>query len=320
MTRIVGLGGGIGAARLWRLLARTVDPADLTLIVNTADDLWMHGLRICPDLDTTVYALSGLQDAERGWGVRDESWRCMAALRPLGGETWFGLGDRDLAMHLLRTGMLREGAGLAAVTAHVVRELGVRVRVLPMTEQEVATWVHTPDGREMHYQEFLVRRWAAPELRSVAYRGLPDAVPTPGVLAAIADADVVVLAPSSPIASIEPIVALPGVRAALERRARDVVAVTPIVSGVPVTEAGEGRRAVARSRLLNACGTPATATGVAGRYRGLAATFVLDRADADEAGAIEALGHRVVLAETLVHLGRDPGSLVGALLGTALIG
>lgn len=316
MTRVVGLGGGIGAARLWTLLAGVLPPEDLTLVVNTADDLCMHGLRVCPDLDTTLYALSGRLDVERGWGVKGDSWSARSVLGELGGETWFGLGDQDLGMHLFRSGLLRSGLGLAAVTGRAARALGVDVDVLPMTEQEVATRVRTVDGRSMHYQEFLVRAGAEPRVRSVTYEGLAEAQPTPGVLKAIDAADVIVIGPSNPVASVEPILGLPGVRSALAARRRKVVAVTPVVSGVPVEDAAERRRALSRTRLLEATGSPSTASAVAARYDDLVGTFVLDPADGTEAADVVALGLDVVVAPTLVHLDADPAPLLEALLGT----
>ncbi|MGH8931015.1 MAG: 2-phospho-L-lactate transferase CofD family protein, partial [Egibacteraceae bacterium] len=245
--RIVGLGGGIGASRLWRALAGAVPLESLTLVVNTGDDLWYYGLRVYPDLDTTVYALAGRQDTERGWGVRGESWRCMAALRSLGQalghEVWFNLGDTDLATHLLRTGLLREGTGLAEVTARLAAAMGVRARVLPMTEDEVTTRVEVAGGRTLHYEEFLVRHSAAPAVQRVIYEGAGRATPAPGVLDALAEADLVVLGPSNPLASIAPILAVPALRPALRARRAEIVAVSPIVAGTPITDPGEQRRA-----------------------------------------------------------------------------
>jgi LPPG:FO 2-phospho-L-lactate transferase len=316
VRRIVGLGGGIGASRLWTALARAMDPDALTIVVNTGDDLWHHGLRICPDLDTTLYALSGRQDAERGWGVRGETWRCMDGLRSLGEDVWFNLGDVDLATHLLRTGLLREGMGLSRVTARLAEAMGVQVRVLPMTEDEVTTRIETADGCVLHYEEFLVRHAAAPAVRAVQYDGVEGAAPAPGVLEAIAAADLVVLGPSNPVASIDPILALPGVRTGLLACTAEVVAVTPSVTAISVAGTGDERRATSRAALLAAEGLPATATAVAGRYRDLCDRFVLDAADAAEAPAIRALGVEVTTARTLLHLGAPAAELVAALLAS----
>ena len=311
---VVGLGGGIGASRLRAALARAVDPSRLTLIVNTADDLWVHGLRVCPDLDTTLYALSGRQDLERGWGLRGESWRCMNALRSLGRDVWFSLGDTDLATHLLRTGLLREGVGLVEVTAHLARALNVRGRVLPMTEDEVATWIEPVSGQRMHYEEFLVLHQAVPPIQRVTYEGIESATPAPGVLEALYDADLVIIAPSNPVASIIPILSLAGLRGAIRTDAA-IVGVAPIVSRIPIKNAGERRRAASRAALLKAIGVSPTATGVAELYKGLIARYVIDSADACESEAITSLGIHPIPVPTLLHLGAKPDPLMDAVLG-----
>ena len=317
--KVAGLGGGIGAARLWVALRDHAPGVDVTAVVNTAEDLWLHGLRICPDIDTTLYALSGRQDVERGWGVRDETWRCMQTLAEIQGPQWFNLGDRDLAVHLHRTGRLAAGASLSAVTAELAEAFGVGARVLPMSDDEVTTMVRTFEGTTMHYQEFLVRRHAEDEVRSVELvcaEHLPAAA-APGVLDAITEADLVVIAPSNPVASVDPILSLPGVREAVTRRASSVVVVSPIVSGRPITSPGEAGRARSRAALLASIGLPATATGVAQHHQGLASRFVIDTADAGEADAIRALGYRVDLAETLLHEGASAPDLVAVLLDRA---
>jgi LPPG:FO 2-phospho-L-lactate transferase len=309
----VGLGGGIGAARLWPVIRDAVGPSALTVVANTGDDLWMHGLRICPDVDTTLYALSGLQDRARGWGRRGESFRCMDALRALGHDVWFHLGDLDLATHLLRTGLLHDGVGLAEVTRRLALAMRVSTPVLPMTEHEVTTRVETDTGL-LHYEEFLVRDHAVPAVHRVVHEGLSEARPTPGVLDAIAAAELVVLAPSNPVASMAPILGVPGVRDALRAAAAPVIAVSAIVSGVAIDDPGEQIRAASRAALLAAVGVPATATGVASLYTDLCGRFVLDVADADEADAIAALGMEPVVASTLLHHGADPAALLDAVL------
>lgn len=297
---IVGLGGGVGASRLWRaLLAQGLEPADLTVVVNTADDLWVHGLRVCPDVDTTLYALSGRQDLERGWGVRGETWRAMDALRELGENPWFNLGDLDLGTHLFRTGLLREGVGLAAVTQRLAAGLGVGTRVLPMTEDEVTSYVLTVSGSLLHFQEFHVARRSRDEVRNLSYRGIDQARPAPGVLAALLTADLVVIAPSNPLASVAPILALPGIREALRATAAPVVAVTPIVSGVPITDPGEQHRADTRAGLLRSIGLSHTASSAASLVRDVADAFVLDPADEIETETIAGFGLDVLVASTL---------------------
>jgi LPPG:FO 2-phospho-L-lactate transferase len=315
MGEIVGLGGGIGSSRLWRVLGRAVGPSSLTLIVSTAGDLRLHGLRICPDLDSTLYALSGRQDSERGWGLRDESFRCQSALRDLGGESWFSLGDLDLATHLYRTGLLGGGATLTEVTARLATALGVRSRVLPMTDHDVTTMVSTTDGRLLPYEEYLLREQAAPGVRGVRFDGIGAARPAPGVLAAIESADLIVLGPSNPVASMLSILGLPGVTQALEQHRDRVVAVSPVVAGVPFTDEAERRRGQARAALLAAINLPATAAGVARLYRDICARLVYDRADQDEGARIEAQGPQPVAADLLLHQGASPDSLLSALLG-----
>lgn len=307
------IGGGIGAARLWRGIAAITDEP-VTVVVNTADDIWMHGLRVCPDIDTVLYALSGRQDTERGWGVADESFRCMAELGGLGEQVWFHLGDRDLATHLLRTGMLREGHTLSEVTRRLAEGMGVPHRVLPMTDAEVATEVRLSTGETLHYQEFLVRRGARDQVAAARYRGMEHAAPADGVLASIQRSRLVVLGPSNPVASLGPVLALPGVKEALCRTRARVVGVTPVVSRVPITDAGEAARARSRAALLHHRGTPHTAAGIAALYRDFCDVFVLDDADAEEAEEIAALGVIAAPTATLVRSPRDGISLAHRVL------
>jgi len=311
--KVVGLGGGIGASRLWTALLARGDEIDLTLAVNTGEDLWMHGLRVCPDLDTVLYALSGRQDTERGWGVRNETWRCMQALGEIGGPQWFNLGDRDLAVHLYRTGRLRDGDPLSEITSDLARSFGIGCRVLPATDAEITTRVVTLDGRDLHYQQFLVREQANPRVARTYLRGPARAEPTAGLLADIASADLVVIGPSNPVASLGPILRLAGMRETL-RGARDrTVAVTPIVAAVPITDHGERTRARSRARLLTAAGFAPTPAGVAAFYADVAGTFILDRADL----AVENEHLRVIAVETLLHRGVDPEPLLTALVSAA---
>ena len=312
--RVVGLGGGIGAARLWKALLTRVAPTDLTLVVNTGEDLDLYGLRICPDLDTVLYALSGRQDAVRGWGLLDESWRAMDALRELAQPVWFNLGDRDLGTHLMRTGLLASGVPLSEVTRQLALAQGVTVRVLPMCEEPVTTRVTTEDGRDLHYQEYLVRERAQPRPVAVRYDGM-DFVkgPAPGVLEAIAEADVVVLGPSNPVASLETVLAVPGVREAVAA-ARRVVAVSSVVTRVPFDDPGEAGRGLSRAALLGVLGVEATPVGIASLYADLCGTFVLDQADCDDARAVATHIADVRVVDTLVHRGADPGALADVVL------
>jgi LPPG:FO 2-phospho-L-lactate transferase len=318
VSGIVGLGGGIGASGLWPALVKAVAPARLTLVVNTASDLRRHGLRISPDLDTTLYALSGRQDPERSGGLRHETFHSLKALEQLGGQHWFELGDRDLATQLFRTGLLADGLSLTEVTARLATALGVRTRVLPMSDQEVTTRVSTTDGRLLTYPEYLIREQAAPGVRGVRFDGIGSAQPAPGVLAAIDAADLIVLGPSDPVASMLPILGLPGVTQALERQRERVVAVAPMVASAPVTSADE-RRAQARAALLAAINLPDTASGVARLYRDVCARFVYDRADQGEDTAIKAHGPQPVPADLRPHGGVVPDTLLSALLGGQVI-
>lgn len=300
--RVTLLGGGIGCSRLALPLAGALEPHTLSIVANTGDDLWRYGLRICPDLDTNLYALSGLRDTERGWGVAGDSFRTMGQLRVLGDDAWFNLGDLDLATHLLRTGMLRDGFALSEVMAHLSATLELGVELLPCTDDEVQTRVHTPDG-EFSFQEYFVQRGATDPVNEVHYLGAESSEPAPGVLGAIEDAELVVLGPSNTIASLGPILAVPGVRQALRSRrstGRPTVAVTPVVNGVPIVAAGEEHRARCRSAMLASRGLQHRAASVGEVLRGLADVFVVDRADSAETDELAALGYRVVEADTIL--------------------
>jgi LPPG:FO 2-phospho-L-lactate transferase len=312
-VRLTLVGGGIGCSRLAVPLARVLAGDLLQLVVNTADDCWRYGLRICPDLDTNLYALAGWQDRTRGWGLGGDTFVAMDQVRLLGEDAWFGLGDRDLATHLVRTEWLREGRPLSSVTAELTRRVGLAdgLRLLPMTDDEVATVVTTAVG-DLGFQEWFVRHRAT-DVVDVRRVGPPSPRPGPGVLEALADADVVVLAPSSPVASIEPVLELAGVRETLADAA--VVAVTPVVHALPPVDQGDAHHARARAALLAARGIEHRPRAVAGLYAGLADVFVLDDADAAEAAAIEAHGMQVCLGPTLIRSERDGHRLADTVMG-----
>jgi LPPG:FO 2-phospho-L-lactate transferase len=272
-------------------LAQVHGQPGLAVVVNTGDDGDFFGLRVCPDLDICTYVLAGVVDA-RGWGYADDTFRCLEGLATYGREAWFGLGDRDLATHIHRTLRLAEGAGLAEVTAEICARLGVGARVLPMTEDPVRTRIRTAAGPRT-FQEYLVRDGAADEIEAIDLEGAGAARPAPGLLAAIAAAERVVICPSSPVVSIGTILAIPGVRPALAARRADTVAVSPIIGRRPVEGPAD--------RFLRGAGyAECSATQMARIYADVAATFVLDSTDAAEAPAIEALGVRPVLTDALM--------------------
>jgi len=289
---ITVLAGGVGAARLLNGMVRAVPPADVTAIVNTADDVVLHGLAVCPDLDTVTYTLAGAVNPATGWGLAGETWQAMDALGRLGGPTWFRLGDRDLGTHLHRTGRLADGAGLAEVTAEIAGAWGIEVRLLPMTEDRVATMVTLDGGTEVGFQDYFVGLGHDVAVSAVRFEGAERSRPGPGVLDAIASASTVVVAPSNPIVSIGPVVAVPGIGEALAARRDDVVAVSPIVAGAALKGPAE--------RMLRELGHEPSVVGVARLYRDLAATLVVDEADADLADAVEAEGMACVVTPTIM--------------------
>lgn len=303
---VVGLGGGIGATRLWRALAPEVGPRSLTVVVNTADDLWHYGLRVCPDIDTVIYGLSERQDSSRGWGLHGDTFSAMSTLRALGEEVWFNVGDQDLATHLLRTEMLRSGASLTETTHQLSRVNGLEVSLLPMCDEEVSTEICGADGRWIPFQDFHVRHGAQPAVTGVRYRGVDQATTPGGVLEAIESAELIVLAPSNPLASLAPILEVDHTRAAIAASRAPVVAVSPIVSGRPITDPGDAHRARCRQRLMATQGMPHWATSAAALVADIADVFVLDEADRNEAESIRSLGLDVMVTSTLTHV--HPGA------------
>jgi LPPG:FO 2-phospho-L-lactate transferase len=272
---IAVLCGGLGGSRCVDALARAAGPERITAIANVGDDVEILGLHVSPDLDTILYTLAGLLDEERGWGVRDETYNALAMVGGLGGETWFSLGDRDIGLHLVRTRLLRSGVTLSEATRRLAEALGVRIRLLPATDDPVRTKVGTPAG-ELDFQEWFVRRGHADVVTSVRYEGVERARPAPGVLESIGEAEVVVVAPSNPFVSILPILAVPGLRE--ELRGKRVVGVSPLVGG----KALRGPLA----EMMVSLGHEPSAAGVARLYDDLVATFVVDPVDAATPGAV----------------------------------
>ena len=299
------LAGGTGAAKLLRGLCRVVPPENLTVIVNTGDDWGVWGLHISPDLDTVTYTLAGLIDETKGWGVKDDTFRCLAAMAALGRETWFNLGDKDLATHLYRTDRLREGHTLSQVTDEIRRHLGIRSRILPMSDQRIATRVLTPDGW-LAFQEFFVREKAQPTVLEVAYEGSQAARAAPGVVEAISEARGVIVCPSNPISSIGPILSVPGIQEALGATQASIVAVSPIVGGAPVSGPA--------GAMMQAKGLPVSPLGVAQAYEKWLDLLVIDRQDAPLVSEIEALSIRAVMTDTLMRDRQTEVALARALL------
>ena len=302
---ILALAGGVGAARFLRGLVRVVDPATVTVIVNTADDDRFHGLAVSPDLDTVTYTLAGAEHPEQGWGLDGESFRVMDALDRYGEATWFRLGDRDLATHLYRSRRLEEGATLTEITAEIAGAWGLLPRLLPMSDDRIATrvTVRRPDGTTevLAMQEWFVRERTAPPVVEVAFAGADTARPGPDVLAAIDAADTILVCPSNPVISIGPILAVPGIRDALVARRDRVVGVSPIIAGAPVKGPAD--------RLMDPLGIEVSCVGVARAYAEFCGTLVIDTNDAARRAEVEAAGLEVVVADTLM---RDAAGRGGA--------
>jgi LPPG:FO 2-phospho-L-lactate transferase len=290
--RIVALAGGTGAAKLLRGLDALVPAGSLTIVGNTGDDAVIWGLHVSPDLDTVCYTLGGWIDEDRGWGLRNESFRTLDEMVRFGEPTWFNLGDRDLATHLHRTRLLDEGKTLTEVTTKIARDLGVSHLVLPMSNQPVRTRVLGPDGW-LGFQEYFVREKTQVEVTEVDYAGAPSAAPAPGVVEAIATADAVIVCPSNPITSIGPILAVPGIVRALEATGATIIAVTPIVGGQPVSGPA--------GRLMAACGLEVSTVGVATAYAPWLDILLADVQDAPLVPRIETGGVRPVVTDTLMR-------------------
>jgi LPPG:FO 2-phospho-L-lactate transferase len=303
--RIAALSGGVGGARFVRGLVEVADPSLLTIVGNVGDDVEVLGMHVSPDLDSILYALSGLHDEERGWGRAEETWHALETVSALGGEAWFRLGDRDLGLHLVRTQALRDGQALSQVTARLARALGLEPALVPATDDGLRTWLETPAGR-FPFQEWFVARGHRDEVDALRYEGAADAAPAPGVVAALDDADLIVIAPSNPYVSIGPILAVPAIRAALERRRVPAVAVSPLVGGRAVK--GPADRMLAR---LAGGTTPAH---VASCYAGLIDALVLDEADADDTASLPV---RSIVTRTLMVDGDARRRLAEAVLEVA---
>jgi LPPG:FO 2-phospho-L-lactate transferase len=282
----------VGAARLLRGLVRAVPPADVAIVINTGDDRDFYGVHVSPDVDIVSYTLAGIVNTERGYGIQGDGFRVVDALGELGHETWFRLGDRDFAHCHHRTLRLRQGAGLAEVTDELRRSLRIEAEILPMSEDPCPTFVELAGARRVHFEEYLARDGAPDDVTGVDLSAARAARPAPGVLEALGAAEAIVLCPSNPVVSIGPILAVPGIRDALRETAAPVVAISPLIGGLPV----KGPAA----QLLRGTGAEVSASGVASLYRDFASGFVLDTRDTDQIPAIEALGLRTRHLDTLM--------------------
>ena len=309
-SKVVVLAGGVGGARMAAGLQDVLAGAGLTVIVNTADDFEHLGLSISPDLDTVMYTLAGLENTAQGWGLRDETWSFMAALAKLGGETWFQLGDRDLATHIERTRRLAAREALDEITASLARALGVRAVIVPMTNQQVRSMVETGEG-PLSFQRYFVERRCEPQFLSVRFEGSEAASATPSALAALADPglEAIILAPSNPYVSVAPLMAIAEIEAALERRHVPLIAVSPIVGGRAI----KGPAA----KMLQELGKEVSALGIARHYAGLIDGLVIDAADLNLVSSIEALGLAVHVTDTIMRDGPSRRRLAEATLDFA---
>ena len=303
--KIVVLSGGVGAAKLLRGLVTVALPESVTAIVNTGDDLSLHGLHISPDLDTIIYTLGNEINPDTGWGLRDEGWRAMDMVTMYGGIDWFRLGDRDLGTHLFRTQKLFEGATLSEVTREIAAKWRVGVNIIPMSDDPVRTIVTTVDGEELNFQDYFVRLSHNVEIASIKFRGHEISQPAPEVISEILKADIILIAPSNPLVSIAPILSVPGIRDALRKRRENVIAISGIVNGKALKGPAD--------RLLNELGYEASATAVAEIYKDIIGTFVIDDLDKSESKRIQELGLRCIITDTVMTDNAKAAGLCGTI-------
>jgi LPPG:FO 2-phospho-L-lactate transferase len=303
--KITALAGGVGASKLLLGLSQEMEERDLTAIVNTGDDIVLHGLKISPDLDIVTYTLAGLIDFKKGWGFRRETFHLLKRLAVFGRENWFNLGDRDLATHIHRTAMLAEGKSLADAADAIRRALGVAARIIPMANEPVPTLIESDEGL-LHFQEYLVKRRAEPMVRGIRFHGVEAAQPAAGVLEAIREAERILICPSNPLISIGPILAVPGIRDTLRARKPEVIAVCPIVGGKSLKGPSD--------KMLAQLGHEPSALGVARLYADFVGTFVLDPIDAHYAEAVRGLGMTPFVVPTVMHNAAQKRRLARALL------
>jgi len=307
--KITALAGGVGASKLLLGLYDTMDPRDLTVIVNTGDDITLHGLKISPDLDIVTYTLAGIVDEAKGWGYREETFNALKRLASFGRASWFNLGDQDLATHIHRTAMLADDKSLSEAAEAIRVAVGVKARILPMSDQPVPTMIATDEG-ELHFQEYLVKRRAEPVVRGIRFDAADTAGPANGVLEAIRDADRILVCPSNPLISIGPILGVRGIREALRARKKRVVAVCPIVGGKSLKGPSD--------KMLAELGYEPSALGVARLYADFTGTFVIDPADKAQTASIRELGLKVEVIPTVMTTRAQKRKLARSLLGLTM--
>jgi LPPG:FO 2-phospho-L-lactate transferase len=305
---ITALGGGVGAAKFLKGLSRTIKNEPLTVIVNTGDDITISGLRISPDVDITIYWLSGVVDRERGWGIQGDTFHYLEALKRFGIKTWFRLGDRDLATHIYRTYSRDRGFTPSQVTAKIAKAFGIKnnIRILPMTDEDVETWIVTDEG-EMHFQEYLVKKAMKPGVKGIIIKGIERARPAPGVIGAIEEARGIIICPSNPIISIGPILQVEGIREALKRTEAKVIGISPLVGGRPLKGPAD--------RLMRGLGLEVSSTQVAKLYSDFLDKMVIDEKDALEADKINSLGIEPVVIDTVMSNDEKAKRLAERVLG-----
>ena len=302
---ITALAGGVGAARFLTGLVKLVKEEDISVIVNTGDDIDMFGLHISPDIDIVAYTLAGIVDEEKGWGIKGDTFQCLEMIKKLGLETWFSLGDRDFATHIFRTNLLKKGFTLSQVTDEICRALGLKVTILPMTDDKFETWIKIEEGL-VHFEEYFVKRQAKDKVLGVEFVGAAHAKPSPKTLDSIAEAEMVVICPSNPVVSIGTILSVDGVREALKRTRAKVVGVSPIVAGAPIKGPAD--------KLLRGLGFEVSAFSVAKLYADFLDTFVIDIKDAGEKNKIELLGINVKVTDTVMKSLEDKVRLAKTVL------
>ena len=302
---ITALAGGVGAARFLTGLTKLVKEEDLSVIVNTGDDMEMFGLHISPDIDIVTYTLAGVVDDANGWGIKNDTFQCLEMLKKIGLETWFRIGDKDFATHIFRTDLLRQGFTLSKVTEEICQRMRLKVNIVPMTDDKFETWIRIEEGL-VHFEEYYVKRQAKDKVLGVEYVGAANAKPAPRAIASILNAEMIVICPSNPIVSIGTILSVEGIRDALRKTSAKIVGISPIVAGAPIKGPAD--------KLLRGLGLDVSAFSIAKLYEDFLDTFVIDIKDADEKGLIEKLGIDVKVTDTLMNRLEDKVRLAKAVL------